>query len=55
MDYLIDNKVQESQNGSFVCLLCGVVIKVSEWTNQSHDSSDESANRPFLGEFESLE
>ena len=28
MDYLIDNKVQESQNGSFVCLLCGVVIKV---------------------------
>ena len=35
VDYLIDNKVQESQNGSFVCLLCGVVIKVSEWTNQS--------------------
>ena len=28
MDYLLENKVQESQSGSFVCLLCGVVIKV---------------------------
>ena len=30
----------------------GLDVKVSEWTSWSHDSSDELANRPFIGEIE---